>query len=197
MIANYVEDCHRLLCGQADMANTLFPLKHFREIRDIMEQQVRPLIVPELKYPGESYDWAGNGCPVVWQKRDIAQSYATYKSILNAFATEYDWDNVHSGTPLTCEDGGELMDVRPVDEEEPERIDYWTATNPDGRQYTFRSKPLRRQWANGWTWEPSAGGSHIGEEGTKALIEMLRLPKLTWDDEPYKFSVLKPRENGK
>lgn len=43
---------------------------------------------------------------------------------------------------------------------------------------------------------PSAGGSYIGEEGTKALIELLGLPKLTWDDEPYKFSVLKPRKNG-
>lgn len=52
------------------------------------------------------------------------------------------------------------------------------------------SKPVRRQWANGWSWEPSEGGRFIGEEGTKALMEMLGLPKLTWDDEPYRFTVL-------
>ena len=86
------------------------------------------------------------------------------------------------------------MDVRPVDESEPEAVDYWTATDPDGRQCTFCSKPLRRQWASGWCWEPSGGGIFIGEEGTKALMEMLGLPKLTWDDEPYKFTVLKPKE---
>lgn len=105
---------------------------------------------------------------------------------------EYDWHNVHSGTPLTCEEGGELMDVRPVDESEPEAVDYWTATDPDGRQLTFLSKPVRRQWANGWEWEPSAGGSYIGTRGTVALMELLGLPKLTWEDEPYKFTVLKP-----
>lgn len=69
-------------------------------------------------------------------------------------------------------------------------------TDPDGRQCTFRSKPLRRQWASGWCWEPSDGGNFIGEEGAKALMEMLGLPKLTWDDEPYKFTVSKPKRNG-
>lgn len=103
---------------------------------------------------------------------------------------------IANGTPLTCEEGGELMDVRPIDETEPETVDYWTATDPDGKQFTFLSKPVRRQWANGWTWEPSDGSSYIGEEGTKALMEMLRLPKLTWDDEPYKFTILKPKSDG-
>ena len=84
------------------------------------------------------------------------------------------------------------MNVRPMDESEPETVDYWTATDPDGRQLTFLSKPVRRQWANGWEWEPSAGGSYIGTGGTVALMELLGLPKLTWEDEPYKFTVLKP-----
>lgn len=92
---------------------------------------------------------------------------------------------------------GEYMreNVRPVDELEPETMDYWTATNPDGRQFTFRSKPVRRQWANQWTWEPSARGYYIGEEATKVLIEVLGLPKLTWDDEPCKFTILKPKRD--
>lgn len=196
LMANAVEDCARLLAGQTEMSNTLMPLKNFCEIRDIMERQVRPLIVPKLPYVGSAYGWNGGHCPVDWQRKDIAQGYATYKSILHALATEYDWNNVHSGTPLTCEEGGELMDVRPVDEVEPERIDYWTATDADGKQCTFRSKPVRRQYANGWIWEPSDGGFFYGEEATAALIHVLGLPKLTWEDEPYKFSVLKPKKDG-
>ena len=86
------------------------------------------------------------------------------------------------------------MDVRPVDDSEPEAVDYWTATDPNGKQYAFLSKPVRR--ANGWGWDPSDGGSFIGTEGTAALIGLLGLPKLTWEDEPYKFSVLKSRKNG-
>ena len=83
------------------------------------------------------------------------------------------------------------MDVRPVDDSEPEVVDYWTATDPNGKQYVFLSKPVRR--ANGWGWDPSGGGSFIGAEGTAALIGLLGLPKLTWEDEPYNFSVLKSR----
>lgn len=193
LMADCVEDCSRLLAGQTDMSNTLMPLENFCEIRDIMEERVRPLIVPDLPYRGSSYGWNGGHCPVEWQRKTIAQGYATYKSLLAGLAREYNWNNVHSGTPLTCELGGELMDVRPVDESEPETVDYWTAADPDGRQYTFRSKPVRCEWANGWGWEPSAGGSYIGEEGTKVLMELLGLPKLTWDDEPYGFTILKPK----
>ena len=192
LMADCVEDCSRLLAGQTDMSNTLMPLENFCEIRDIMEERVRPLIVPDLPYRGSSYGWNG-GHSVEWQRKTIAQGYATYKSLLAGLAREYNLNNVHSGTPLTCELGGELMDVRPIDEDEPERVDFWTATDPDGKQCAFRSKPMRRQWANGWGWEPSEGGSYIGEEGTAALIELLGLPKLTWEDEPYGFTILKPK----
>lgn len=154
-----------------------------------MLANVRPMM--NLGCDGDCVGWNGRNTTNKYVRREVAQGYAAYKSILAALANEYDWNNVHSGTPLTCEEGGELMAVRPVDETEPEAVDYWTATDPDGRQLTFLSKPARRQWANGWSWGPSEGGTFIGEEGTKALMETLRLPKLTWNDEPYKFTVLK------
>ena len=193
LIANSVEDITRFIGGQPQMMSCLMLFDNGNEIGEFMRRNVRPMMLPDLD--GDCVGWNGNGATNKYVRRDVAQGYATYKSILHALATEYDWDNVHSGTPLTCEEGGELMDVRPVDEEEPQRIDYWTASNPDGRQYAFLSKPVRRQWANGWGWDPSDGGSFIGEEGTAALIGLLGLPKLTWDDEPYKFSVLKSRKN--
>ena len=177
------------------MMNCLTLFYNGNEIGEYMRDNVRPMMLPDLK--GDCVGWNGRGASNNYVRREVAQGYAAYKSILAALANEYYWHNVHSGTPLTCELGGELMDVRPVDENEPKRVDYWTATDPDGRQCTYLSKPVRRQWANGWGWEPSAGGSYIGEEGTKALIEMLKLPKLTWYDEPYKFTILKSKRDGK
>lgn len=191
LIANSVEDITRFIGGQPQMMYCLSLFDHSNEIGEFMRDNVRPMM--NLGMKGDCVCWNGRDTTNKYVRREVAQGYAAYKSILSALANEYDWNNVHSGTVLTCEEGGELMDVRPVDESEPERLDYWTATNPDGKQYTFRSKPVRRQWANGWTWEASGGGWYIGEEGTAALMEILKLPKLTWEDEPYKFTVLKPK----
>lgn len=195
LIANSVEDITRFIGGQPQMMYCLSLFDHSNEIGEYMRENVRPMM--NLGMKGDCVCWDGRDTTNKYVRREVAQGYATYKSILHALATEYDWDNVHSGFILTCEEGGELMNVRPVDEDEPRRIDYWTATNPDGKQCTFRSKPVRRQWANGLGWEPSDGGLYIGKEGTAALMELLKLPKLTWDDEPYKFSVLKPKRDGK
>lgn len=195
LIAACVEDVTRLVGGQPQLMNCLMMFDNGNEVGEYMRDNVRPMM--NLGMKGDCVCWNGRDTTNKYVRREVAQGYAAYKSILSALANEYDWNNVHSGTVLTCEEGGELMVVRPVDEGEPERVDYWTATNPDGKQCTFRSKPLRRQFANGWGgWHPSDGGSFIGEEGTAALIEMLNLPKLAWDDEPYKFSVLKPKRNG-
>ena len=189
LMASMVEDITRFIGGQPQLMNCLMMFDNGNDIGEYMRDNVRPMMLPDLD--GDCVGWNGKGTTNKHVRKKVAQGYAAYKSILAALANEYDWNNVHSGTPLTCEEGGELMAVRPVDETEPEAVDYWTATDPDGRQLTFLSKPARRQWANGWSWGPSEGGTFIGEEGTKALMEMLRLPKLTWNDEPYKFTVLK------
>lgn len=193
LMASMVEDITRFIGGQPQMMNCLMNFDNGNEIGEFMRDNVRPMM--NLGMKGDCVCWNGRDTTNKYVRREVAQGYATYKSILAALANEYDWNNVHSGTPLTCEEGGELMDVRPVDESEPKAVDYWTATDPDGRQLTFRSKPVRHEWANGWCWEPSAGGSYINTEGTKALMKMLRLPKLTWEDEPYKFTVLKTKKD--
>ena len=192
LIADMVEDVTRFIGGQPQMMNCLMLFPNGHKIGEYMRDNVRPMM--NLGCDCDCVGWDGRNTTNKYVRKEVAQGYATYKSILHALATEYDWHNVHSGTVLTCEEGGELMDVRPVDDSEPEAVDYWTATDPDGKQYAFLSKPVRRQWANGWGWAPSDGCSFIGSEGTAALIWLLELPKLTWDDEPYKFTVLKPKE---
>lgn len=193
LIASMVEDVTRFIGGQPQLMNCLMMFNNGNAIGEYMRDNVRQMMLPDLD--GDCVGWNGRGANNKYVRREVAQGYAAYKSILAGLANEYDWHNVHSGTPLTCEEGGELMNVRPVDESAPEAVDYWTATDPNGKQFTFRSKPVRREWSNGWEWEPSAGGSYIGEKGTTALIELLRLPKLTWDDEPYKFTILKPKRD--
>lgn len=195
LMASMVEDVTRFIGGQPQLMSCLMMFDNGNEIGEYMRDNVRPMMLPDLD--GDCVGWNGRNTTNKYVRRESAQGYATYKSILAALANEYDWHNVHSGTPLTCEEGGELMDVRPVDESDPETVDYWTATNPDGRQLTFRSKPVRRQWANEWAWEPSAGGTYIGDKGTAGLIELFGLPKLTWADEPYKFTILKPKKVGR
>ena len=193
LMANMVEDITRFIGGQPQLMNCLMMFDNGNVIGEYMRDNVLPMM--NLGMKGDCVCWNGRDTTNKYVRREVAQGYATYKSILAGLANEYDWQNVHSGTPLTCEEGGELMTVRPVDESELEAVDYWTATDPNGRQFTFRSKPVRREYGNGWTWEPSAGGWFIGEDGTKALMEILGLPELTWDDEPYKFTVLKTKKD--
>ena len=188
LIANSVEGVSRFLSGQPQIMNCLCMFDNGNEIGDMMLDTIKPMMNPELRR-GESYGWSGKCCPNKWQRHDIAQGYATYKSILSALANEYDWNNVHSGTPLTCEEGGALMRVRPA-VDEPQVKELWTATNPDGEQYIYRSKPVRRTWANGDSWEPSAGGSWYCSEFSAEIIKTLGLPKLTWEDEPYRFQII-------
>lgn len=194
LMASMVEDVTRFIGGQPQLMSCLMMFDNGNDIGEYMHDNVIPMM--NLGMKGDCVCWDGGDTTNKYVRKEVAQGYAAYKSILAALANEYDWHNVHSGTPLTCEEGGELMDVRPVDESEPEAVDYWTATDPDGKQFTFRSKPVRRRWGNGWFWEPSAGGVWISEEGTKVLMELLGLPKLTWDDEPYKFTVLKPKKDA-
>lgn len=190
LMANCTEDCTRLLAGQTEMFGTMCGLDNYDIIRTKMEKEIYPLVVPALKATRSSYGWNGGDCPNKYQRTTIAQGYATYKSILSALANEYNWNNVHSGRPLTCQLGGELMAVRPLPQDEPKQTDYWTAANPDGSQRVYRSKPVRREYADGKCWEPSEGGWFYGDDVSKELIKMLGLPRLKWEDEPCHFALL-------
>ena len=75
VICSAVEDWHRFLSGQCEMANATAMCERMHDVQDILNRDVRPFIVPELAYNrGAAYDWAGNGCPNKYQKRMIAMS---------------------------------------------------------------------------------------------------------------------------
>lgn len=192
LIADFVENVTRFLCGQPQMMSCLASFENGNDVGEFMLRHITPMLNPELK--GASYGWSGGRCPNDYQRKSIAQGYATYKSILNGLANEYDWNNVHSGTILTCPEGGPLMKVRPVIDE-PEIKEMWTATDKEGKQYIYNSKPVRRKWANGEMWEPSEGGAWYNEDFSAFMIKALGLPTLTWDDEPYRFQILTERKS--
>ena len=104
LIANSVEDITRFIGGQPQMMYCLSLFDHSNEIGEYMRQNVRPMM--NLGMKGDCVCWDGRDTTNKYVRREVAQGYATYKSILHALATEYDWDNVHSGFILTCEEGG-------------------------------------------------------------------------------------------
>lgn len=194
LIASSVEDISRFLAGQPEMMNCLMVLDNGNKIGEFMHRNIKPMVTPELD-GNSAYSWNGGRCPNKWQRGEIAQGYACYKSILQALAHEYEWHNTHSGPILTCEEGGSLMRVRPVDEENAVEVtEYWLAANPDGKQCIFRSKPTRTTWANGDSWEPQEGGYWYSEELWRELSRFMHLPRLTWEDEPYKFTITTPKQ---
>lgn len=115
LIADCLEDCHRFLCGQTELYHTTsaLPLDTAKYVR----RELEPLYVevaPNL-YPGQSYDWCGNGCDIPSQRVTIAQSYYLYREIRHAIAIANGDKNVYEGPTLTCDDSGEPIKVRPVE----------------------------------------------------------------------------------
>ena len=112
LIAGCVEDCHRFACGQTELWHTLsqFDSKNRAELRTQL-QNLQPLITPGLVF-GASYDWAGNGCENVFQRKFIAQTYAIYREILRKVVN----NGVYAYPTLRCEEGGELPIIEEVEE---------------------------------------------------------------------------------
>lgn len=119
LIAKCVEDCHRFMAGQMELANTTACLGTYRELRDKLAE-LKPLVTPELAH-NEDYDWAGNGCPNRYQKQFIAQTYYLYREIYHQVTLEaakhrdMSW-NVYIDDNLTCDDSGEPIKVEVIDE---------------------------------------------------------------------------------
>ena len=116
VICRAVEDWHRFLAGQCEMANATAMCERMHDVQDILNRDVRPFIVPELTYNrGASYDWAGNGCPNKYQKRMIAMSYNIYRQILHFNAVQRpNVYSVYQGDTLSCEDNGGLVKIEEV-----------------------------------------------------------------------------------
>lgn len=112
LIANCVEDCHRFAAGQTEMNNTLIyanfdyewrTRKHLKEIHEIA--------FPEL-LPGQSYDWAGNGCKDKYQRKFIAETYPICREIFHKILNV----GVYTHPTLTCEEGGPLPIIEEINE---------------------------------------------------------------------------------
>lgn len=119
LISKCVEDCCRFASGQTELFNTSSLLTKYGEIRDSL-QGIKHLVTPELSF-NASYGWNGGGCPNNAQRKFIAKTYPIYREILHHLAIEGKWNNVYDSPTLTCEEGGELIKIKRVDNEDNQR----------------------------------------------------------------------------
>lgn len=115
LIADCVEDCHRFMSGQMGMSNTAERLDSYCVLRDAMEA-LKPKVTPELPF-NASYGWNGGSCPNDSQRKFIAQTYPIYREIKHFFACKNkDFLNVYHSETLTCEEGGEPIKIKEIEE---------------------------------------------------------------------------------
>lgn len=114
LIANCVEDCHRFISGQMGMSNSASMLDTFHELENQLEE-LQPLVTPELPR-GASYGWSGGSCPNDCQRRFIAQTYYLYREIRHRLTVDRGIDNVYSSETLLCENSGEPIKIKVVEE---------------------------------------------------------------------------------
>jgi len=122
LIANSIEDWSRFISGQCELDNATHmvePVENMHEVRDILDKQVRPLIVPDLPYPGSSYGWSGGDCPNDHQRKAIAMSYGIYREIRHFLAMQHPEDswNVYLSETLRCPDQGPLIKIEEIEED--------------------------------------------------------------------------------
>lgn len=117
MIACAVEDWTRFLSGQCEMWNATSMLDNYQDLREAMEP-LQKLVAPELYSEHgsiyASYGWNGGNCPNENQRKTIAKSYGIYREILHHLAIENNWDNVYSGSTLTCKDSVPLIKIKKI-----------------------------------------------------------------------------------
>lgn len=117
LIANAVEDWSRFLSGQCELDNAtcyIEPTDAMQNCRDIMREQIHPLITPLLPL-NASYGWDGSTCPNKHQKKAIAMGYGIYRQIRHFFALQKprDW-NVYNSETLTCPEQGPLIQIKEI-----------------------------------------------------------------------------------
>ena len=61
LIAGWVEDWRRFVCGEMELSNSTACLKHYRELSEEL-YKLLPLVTPELGR-GAAYSWDGVTCP--------------------------------------------------------------------------------------------------------------------------------------
>lgn len=120
-IADCVEDCHRFAAGQMELTNTISRCAVGDNYHELTEklQELQPYITPELPL-GSSYNWAGKTCTNDYQRKFIAQTYPIYREILHYFAIERNLQNTYSSETLQCDEGGEIVKIKPLPTKDPE-----------------------------------------------------------------------------
>ena len=113
LIANCVEDCHRFICGQTDLHNTISRIES-SDKRNLLRRRlwILPRLIDSELPPNATYDWAGNGCKDEHQRKFIAQTYAIYREILHKVVN----NGVYAYPTLTCEEGGELPIIEQIED---------------------------------------------------------------------------------
>ena len=107
LMAQCVEDCHRFMAGEMDLANSTCMVDDMHELHEEM-RKLQHLVTPGL-CRGSAYGWSGATCPNEYQRRFIAETYYLYREIyhqmtINREIPVYSCYNSHT---LTCEDSGE------------------------------------------------------------------------------------------
>lgn len=110
LIAMCVEDCHRFAAGQPELWNTTSLLDEYSELQDILGATKRH-ITPTLSR-GASYGWNGGNCPNDAQRRFIARTYPIYREIYHFLALQANRENTYSSPTPTCEEGGEPIKIK-------------------------------------------------------------------------------------
>lgn len=112
LIAKCVEDCHRFVCGQTGLDNTIDVLcgPHKFMIKERLKL-LSKFVNPDL-LPNQSYDWAGSGCKDEQQRSFIAKTYAIYREILHKVVN----DGVYKSSTLTCKVGGQVPIIEVIEE---------------------------------------------------------------------------------
>lgn len=109
LIADCVEDVHRFLAGQTELANATSLLENHREVTDSL-RRLQPLVTPELPM-GASYGWSGGTCPNEHQRKMIAETYYLYREMLHQYYIANGLSNVYSSETLRCEESGEPVKI--------------------------------------------------------------------------------------
>lgn len=109
LIANCVEDIHRFLAGQTELANATSLLNNHREVTDSL-RLLQPLVTPELPM-GASYGWSGGTCPNEHQRKMIAETYYLYREMLHQYTIANTHKNVYTSETLRCKDSGEPIRI--------------------------------------------------------------------------------------
>lgn len=115
LMARCVEDCSRFAAGQTELYNVLRSIDMYDLSLRKKLQDLQPLVTPGLGR-GASYDWSGSGCPSEEQRKFIAQSYYLYREIYHQHNLAEGIDNVYTSETLRCNDSGESIQVKVIDD---------------------------------------------------------------------------------